>query len=138
METCIFCKIIKGEIPSYKVYEDENFYAFLDIKPINPGHTLLIPKVHREDLFAFDEKILESLGSAIQKIGQAVKESTGADGLNLGMNNGAAAGQLIFHAHLHLIPRFSGDGFKHWEGKTVPTSEEFADLQKKIGESLEK
>lgn len=108
---CLFCKIASGEIPAHKVYEDDQFLAFLDINPVNLGHTLLIPKTHAENLFELTEEILNRLGEQLQKVGQAVKEGTDADGLNIMMNNGTAAGQVIFHAHIHLIPRFQDDGF---------------------------
>lgn len=137
MENCIFCKIITKEIPAEVVFENDNWLAFLDIKPINLGHTLLIPKAHHQDLFDLPANLLAETGGLIQKIGLAVKEGTGADGFNLGMNNGAAAGQLVPHAHFHLMPRFEGDGHVHWHGKENISKEEFKTTSSKIRSQVE-
>jgi len=133
---CLFCKIVNGEIPSYKVYEDDDFLAFLDINPINLGHTLVVPKNHYANLFDLPTDILARLGLVLQKVGQAVKTGAKADGLNLGMNNEPAAGQLIFHAHFHLIPRFQDDGFKHWQGQGNETQTDFEQAQLAIKKAL--
>ncbi|QQR76986.1 HIT family protein [Candidatus Nomurabacteria bacterium] len=117
MESCIFCKIIKGEIPCTKVYEDEVGLAFLDVNPINPGHTLLIPKEHHENIHEMPDELLEKLMPTAKKIANAIKFSIGATGINIGQNNGTDAGQVIWHYHMHIIPRFAGDGLKHWPGK---------------------
>ena len=117
MNECIFCKIIKGDIPSEKIYEDNDFLAFLDITPVNPGHTLLIPKEHCQDLFEIPDATLCNIGPVIKKLARAIKDGTKADGINIGMNNSPAAGQIIFHAHIHIMPRFSDDGYKLWHGK---------------------
>lgn len=111
-ETCLFCQIVSGTIPSHKVYEDEDFIAILDIKPVSPGHTLLIPKKHHLDLFDLPDDLLVKLGPTLKKLADQVKTINKADGLNLAMNNGSAAGQIINHAHLHLIPRFNDDALK--------------------------
>lgn len=129
---CLFCKIVAGEIPCYKIWENELFLAFLDIKPINLGHALIIPKKHAEDLFEIPPEDLFQLGETIQKVASLVKAGTEADGINLGMNNGSAAGQLIFHAHLHVIPRFEDDGLKHWPGREDLTDDDFKTIQAKI------
>lgn len=113
---CLFCKIIAGEIPSEKIYEDENSFAFLDIKPINPGHTLLVPKKHFENLYEMSDETLAELAPTIKKLAVAVKRAVRADGINIGMNNDGAAGQLVFHAHIHIMPRFKNDGHEHWHG----------------------
>jgi len=117
MDNCIFCKIIKGEVPADKIYEDDKFLAFLDITPVNLGHTLLIPKEHHKDLFEIPDDTLCEIGPVIKKIAIAVKEGTKADAINIGMNNGPVAGQVVFHAHIHIMPRFSNDGYKLWHGK---------------------
>ena len=117
MEDCIFCKIIKGEIPSSKVFEDEHVYAFLDIAPINKGHTLVIPKKHCENLFDCGADELKEAILSVQKIGEAVKAGVNADGISIGQSNGKAAGQAVFHLHFHIMPRFSDDGLKHWPSK---------------------
>lgn len=129
---CLFCKIIAGEIPSYKIWENDFFYAFLDIKPINLGHTLIVPKKHADDLLTMSTDTLKELGNTAQIVATMVKTGTGADGINLGMNNGRAAGQLVFHAHLHIIPRFETDGFRHWQGKHLPNETELKEIQAKI------
>jgi histidine triad (HIT) family protein len=128
---CLFCKIVAREIPAEKVWEDESFMAIVDIKPINLGHLLLIPKTHSTNLLDMSEKLLSQVGPRLQTLAKAVKAATGADGINIGMNNERAAGQLIMHSHFHIIPRFEGDGFEHWHGKEV-----MADDLKNIGEQI--
>ena len=114
MNDCIFCKIIKGELPSSKVYEDEHVVAFLDIHPTRPGHTLLVPKAHCNDFLDCNPEVGTQLIKAAQKVAAAVVKGVGAEGFNLGVNNGRAAGQIIFHLHMHIIPRKAGDGLKPW------------------------
>jgi histidine triad (HIT) family protein len=124
MENCIFCKIVAGEIPCARIVETDEVLAFLDIAPISPGHTLIIPVEHYETLWDLPEDIAMTLTRAIRKISKAVMTATKADGLNIGMNNLRAAGQLVPHAHFHLIPRFAGDGLDHWPGKAYKNVEE--------------
>lgn len=133
---CIFCKIVKGEIPCSKIYEDNEFLAFLDIAPINPGHTLIVPKVHCKNLLDFPKAEETDLIEFIKKVADAVVKATKADAFNLGMNNGRAAGQLVDHAHFHIIPRFSDDGFKHWPHGTYKEGE-IEEVQRKIKTFLE-
>ncbi len=114
---CLFCKIIYGGLTSYKVYEDRVTLAFLDIFPINPGHVLVIPKAHYADVFDTPEKEMQNLIAAAKKIAPAVMKATKADGINIGMNNKPASGQVVMHAHLHVIPRYSNDGLKTWPQK---------------------
>ena len=109
MQECLFCQIINGEKPSHKVYEDENTYAFLDINPRNKGHTLVIPKKHRETFLDLKEKEVTSLFQKVQKIAKAVKKATNAEGFNLLQNNEKAAGQIVDHVHIHVIPRYTED-----------------------------
>ncbi len=113
-EDSIFSKIIRREIPAEIVYEDEETLAFLDIHPNNPGHTLVIPKKSVRNLFEMDEATLTAVMKTVQKVAIAVKKSMHADGINIAMNNDSAAGQVIFHAHVHVIPRFQNDGFQHF------------------------
>lgn len=108
--TTIFSKIIAGELPCFKVYEDDRVLAFLDINPIQPGHTLVIPKTPSEDGLACSPEDLAQLMVVAQKIALALKEVVACDGVNFIMNNGAAAGQEVLHTHLHVIPRFTDDG----------------------------
>lgn len=133
---CIFCKIIAGEIPAYKIYEDETFIATLDINPVNRGHALIIPKAHFVNIFDAPEGILPKIGPLTQKLARAIKESVKADGLNIHINNDAASGQLVFHAHVHLIPRFEGDGFTHWHGQGGETPADFLKTQESIKKAL--
>ncbi|MBI4054022.1 MAG: HIT family protein [Candidatus Doudnabacteria bacterium] len=113
-QNCIFCKIIRGEVPSTKVYEDEKIIAFLDIRPITEGHTLVVPKAHTSGLLDTPGQTLAELVFAAQKIGQALVTSLGAEGFNLTCNNGKASGQVVFHLHFHLIPRRASDGLSSW------------------------
>jgi len=135
MQECIFCKIIKGEIPCNKVYEDETSFAFLDIKPVNFGHTLIIPKEHFENIYDLPEDTAAHLIKIAKKISMALKK-LGADGTNITTNNGEAAGQVVFHSHIHLIPRFINDGLSHWPTKTYKNEESKEEL-KKIIQALE-
>ena len=103
---CIFCQIINRQIQAEIVYENEAVLAFLDIKPNSYGHTLLIPKNHHQDLFELPDETITSLYLTAKKLAQTIKQKLGAEGINLNMNNGKTAGQIIFHAHLHIIPRY--------------------------------
>lgn len=108
MTDCIFCKIISGEIPSTKVYEDEQVLAFLDISQVTPGHTLVIPKKHVENIFEYDEELASIVFSRIPKIAKAMQKAfPEMKGLNIINNNGQVAYQSVFHSHIHLIPRYS-------------------------------
>ena len=113
---CLFCKIIAGEIPSQKVYEDEHTFAFLDIHPINRGHTLVIPKAHHANLYEVPKETFAQVMETVRMLAPKIKQAVGSEGINIGINNEAAAGQLVFHLHVHIIPRFTGDGHEHWHG----------------------
>ncbi|UOY92061.1 HIT family protein [Ectobacillus sp. JY-23] len=111
-ENCLFCKITTGTIPSAKVYEDEHVYAFLDISQVTKGHTLVVPKIHKENIFELTSDIAANTFAAVPKIAEAIKKEFNPIGLNLLNNNGEDAGQTIFHFHIHIIPRYSkNDGF---------------------------
>lgn len=127
----LFSKIIDGEIPAEKVYEDEHAVAFLDIRPVNPGHTLVVPRQKSRNLFDTPDEVLEKLAPIVKKIAIAVKEAVRADGINIHINNEPAAGQVIFHTHVHIIPRFEGDGRKLWRGGEYKEGED-----KKMGEKI--
>ena len=105
MDDCIFCKIIKGEIPSFKVYEDDRVYAFADINPVSDGHTLIIPKVHAENLGEIAAEDLMAIHRVSQKMYHAMQKALGADGVALFQANGQSVNQVVMHYHLHLIPR---------------------------------
>ncbi len=115
---CIFCKIAKDEIPSYKVYEDNKTLAFLDIAPVNNGHILVIPKKHYKNIEDISEEELYTIIKTVKKIGKALKESLDILGYNVNINNDPIAGQIIPHIHFHIIPRYKKDGLKLWtQGK---------------------
>ena len=109
MEDCIFCKIIAGKIPAAKIYEDEKIISFLDIMPANKGHCLVVPRKHAQTLIEMSEEDLVATVKAAKKIARALSLSFGNGSFNIVMNNGKEAGQLVNHAHIHLIPRFQKD-----------------------------
>ena len=123
MNDCLFCKIVSGKIPSYKIYEDENFLAFLDINPVNQGHTLVIPKKHSKNILEIDEETLKNLVIIVKELSIKIKTILKADGINIMINNELDAGQIIFHTHIHIIPRFANDNLKHWSGKKYKDNE---------------
>ena len=111
---CIFCKIIKGEIPSYKIYEDDKSYAFLDIACDSYGHTLVIPKKHCTNILDCDEEYLKATIATAQKISRHFVENCGFEGVNVLNASGVSAQQSVFHLHMHVIPRQAGDGIAIW------------------------
>jgi len=123
MSDCLFCKIIKGEIPCQKVYEDGDVFAFLDIQPVNVGHTLVVPKAHFANCGETPDEALAAVMNVAKRVGAAALKVTGAQGYNVGINCGAVAGQVIMHTHVHVMPRFEGDGLAHWPKKTVSKEE---------------
>ncbi|MCK3941931.1 HIT family protein [Streptococcus suis] len=106
MSDCIFCKIVAGEIPASKVYEDDQVLAFLDITQVTKGHTLVIPKKHYRNVLDMDAEAAGQLFTAVPAIARQLKEKLGASGLNIVNNNEEVAGQTVFHTHIHLLPRF--------------------------------
>ncbi|HEU0085694.1 MAG TPA: HIT family protein [Candidatus Paceibacterota bacterium] len=136
MEDCIFCKIVKGEIPSYKLYENDKVLALLDAKPVNIGHSLVIPKEHYPNIFETPEEIMCELMRVAKHLSLAIKESMQADGINVTMNNHPAAGQVIFHSHVHVIPRKSDDGFGTWKGRRDYHEGEKEEVAQKITKAL--
>jgi len=133
MEDCIFCKIIKGEVPSDKVYEDDICFAFLSINPNNYGHTLLIPKKHYANYFETPDDVIEYLAIQSKRLGQSIKKAVEAGGMNIITNIERPAGQVVFHTHIHLIPRYDMDGHGHWTPKEYKT-----DMAKQIVEKIKK
>jgi histidine triad (HIT) family protein len=131
IDDCLFCKMVAGQIPVTKIYEDDDILAFLDIGPISDGHTLVMPKQHFEKLDNCPSEILGRVGSRIGKIAGAVSAAMNSDGYNVLCNNGRAAGQLIEHLHFHIIARKTGDGlfdqwpaYKYEQGKIEVIAEE--------------
>jgi len=107
-ESCIFCKIVKKQAPASVIYEDEATMVFLDIRPLNMGHALIIPKTHYVDIFDTPAKELSQIHQVTKQIAVAVKKATEADGITIIQQNGSAAGQDIFHVYVHVVPRFKG------------------------------
>lgn len=115
---CLFCKIVSGDVPSYKIYEDQDVLAFLDIAPVNYGHALVIPKKHYTNFEEITDDDLVKVIKVVKKVGKALKEKLNVEGYNIGVNNDPVAGQIIPHIHFHVIPRRSGDGLELWsQGK---------------------
>lgn len=132
MEECIFCKIVNGKIPSAKVYEDRGIISFLDIMPANRGHCLIVPKEHYETFLDISDEDLKNLIVAAKKVAKALSLSIGNGSYNIVMNNGKEAGQIVAHAHLHIIPRFKGDRLRlKWSHKKYEENE-MRDMQEKI------
>ena len=132
MEESIFTKIIKGEIPADKIYEDNGIIAIMDINPSNPGHSLVIPKKEYRNILETPDETLAKLMSAANKVGKASMEALGADGFNIIINTASAAGQIVFHTHLHIIPRFKEDGLRHWQKKPYGSEREMKEIAEKI------
>ena len=109
MEGCIFCKIVRGDIPCFKIFEDDRVLSFADVNPINTGHTLVIPKRHAENIWEIDGEDLAAIHRASLKIAGAMKTSLDPDGIAFLQLNGRAVNQVVMHYHLHLIPRKSSD-----------------------------
>ena len=131
-EDCIFCKIANGEIPSKSLYEDEKFRVILDLGPAAKGHSLILPKDHAANLYELPEKLAGDAMILAKKMASILTEKLNCDGINLVQNNGEAAGQTVEHFHIHLIPRYKGDGQNiNWvPGK--PSQEELEAVRKQI------
>ena len=109
---CIFCAIVAGEAPSRTVAEGEHWLAFLDVNPVTRGHTLVVPRRHADDLFAMDEDGVRQLMAGVHRVANLLRERLAPAGLNLVQSNGAAAWQTVFHVHVHVLPRYEGDGLR--------------------------
>lgn len=137
MSETIFSKIISGEIPSFKIYENDYVYAFLDISQVTKGHTLLVPKKVSTNIFETDEETMKHIGVALPKVANAIKNTFNPDGLNIIQNNGEFADQSVFHLHFHLIPRYENDidgfGYK-WETHEDTIND---DAKKEIAEQIQ-
>jgi histidine triad (HIT) family protein len=125
MKDCIFCRIVRGELPCTKLYEDEAVLAFMDIGPIVKGHVLVIPKTHVDPLTALPPELLGPIMLVVQKIAAAQMAGLHADGVNLHQSNGACAGQVVPHVHFHVIPRFANDGHRwNWSPQQYDSLDE--------------
>jgi histidine triad (HIT) family protein len=139
---CPFCKIVLGEAPASVVYEDSAILAFMDLNPANSGHTLIIPKEHWENIYEIPEKTLIKIAPIIKRTCTAVKKATGCEGISILQLNGKAAGQVVMHYHVHVIPRFSGDIMSKTPGaiikyhKLSPERGQLDEIAKRIHENL--
>ncbi|MFH1256517.1 MAG: HIT family protein [Candidatus Diapherotrites archaeon] len=133
---CIFCKIVSGEIPSTKVFEDEKVLAFLDVKPAAKGHALIIPKKHYATLLDIPHEELKDVTFAVQKVGAAVMKALNAEGFNVIQSNKEAAGQVIPHVHFHVIPRKKDDGLNFGWKEAQHEKEEMQEYAKSIKNHL--
>ncbi|WWR15824.1 HIT family protein [Lachnospiraceae bacterium JLR.KK008] len=133
-ESCIFCKIANGEIPSKTLYEDEDFRVILDLGPAAKGHALMLPKDHFADLYALSDETAAKVMKLAKKMAGIMTDRLSCDGFNLVQNNGEVAGQTVFHFHVHLIPRYKGDGQRIKIGWTPgqPSEEELEEIRKQI------
>lgn len=135
-EGCIFCKIVRKRAPVSEIYEDETVQSFLDIRPLNWGHTLVIPKVHYVDIFDIPEKELAAVHKVSKLVSFAVKKATRADGISIIQQNGKAAGQEIFHFHVHVFPRFEGQKLPPFSELTEVDRAQLDTMAKKIKKYL--
>lgn len=113
MSECVFCQIIQKRLPASIIYENEKVAAFLSNRPVNVGHTLVVPKTHYENIFDIPENEAAYLFTIVKRVAQAVKDASGAEGIRIVQNNGEAAGQVIFHLHVHIIPLKPNNKFSH-------------------------
>lgn len=119
-DNCIFCKIAKGEIPSATIYEDDDFRVILDLMPASKGHALVLPKAHAANLYELEDEVAAKLLPVAKKVMAQMTDILGCDGYNVLQNNGACAGQTVFHYHMHLIPRYEGEEIGiSWESGTL-------------------
>ncbi len=132
----IFTKIINREIPAYIVYEDDLVIAFLDIIPVNKGHTLVVPKKPFVNILDGDSDTLAHMMKISQKVARAQAKELGADGFNLLVNNGVAGGQEIMHSHFHVVPRYLGDNAYQKPTHVECTNEEFLEVKEKLSKTL--
>ena len=129
---CIFCKLANGDIPTNSIYEDEDFNVILDASPATKGHALILPKNHFANLLEAEDDVLAKALPLAKKIANNMKAKLGCDGVNIIQNNGEAAGQTVHHLHVHVIPRFAGDGaIKEWEHQSFSDAET-AEVVKKL------
>lgn len=133
MSKCIFCDIVEAKIPSNRVFEDNDFLAFLDIAPVGKGHTLLIPKEHYETIMDLPDDLLKGLSVRLKQIAKSVMQAAKADGISISQSNREAAGQVVPHIHFHIIPRFAGDGLKQWPQRKYEP-DEMESYRKKIAQ----
>ena len=135
-DNCVFCKIVSGELSTHKIYENSDVLVFLDIHPVNKGHSLVIPKKHYDNIYETPEDTLANMITVAKIVSRGLKAGLKAEGVNVTMNNDSMAGQVIFHSHMHVIPRFSGDGFGPWISKGPYASGEAERMRDTITQAL--
>ena len=131
-DDCIFCKLANGDIPTNSIYEDDKFNVILDNGPATKGHALILPKDHADNLFELPEDTAADAMKLARKLGKHIMDTLGADGLNIVQNNGSVAGQTVMHFHLHIIPRYEGDGQKILWAPTSPSAEELTQVKEQL------
>ena len=131
-DDCIFCKLANGDIPTNSIYEDDKFNVILDNGPAPKGHALILPKDHADNLFELPEDTAADAMKLARKLGKHIMDTLGADGLNIVQNNGSVAGQTVMHFHLHIIPRYEGDGQKILWAPTSPSAEELTQVKEQL------
>jgi histidine triad (HIT) family protein len=131
-DDCIFCKLANGDIPTNSIYEDDKFNVILDNGPATKGHALILPKDHADNLFELPEETAADAMKLARKLGKHIMDTLGADGLNIVQNNGPVAGQTVMHFHLHIIPRYEGDGQKILWAPTSPSAEELTQIKEQL------
>lgn len=129
---CVFCKIINGEIPSFKIYENDYVLCFLDINASTNGHTLIVPKKHFDNIFDLDEKYAEEMIKAVKHVSLLLKEKLNVSAVNVINNSGTLAGQTVMHFHIHVIPRYENDGVVISPKQTEPNFELLKEIQEKL------
>ena len=137
MSDCVFCKIVAGQIPSTKVHEDELTLAFMDIGEVNPGHVLVAVKPHVENIFGLDDTLAAAVFQTAARVARAVKKAYSPEGVTLYQANGSAAGQTVYHFHLHLVPRYRGDGMHLTWPANNPPREQLESNAAKLRTALE-
>ncbi len=137
MNECIFCKVVTGEIPCYKIWEDENVLAFLSISPDVDGHTIVIPKKHSENIFDTPEENFSEVCKGVKKVSDIIKKNFGASGVNISNNSGKDVGQEVMHTHFHILPRIEDDGRRLRLTGEKKVSEDLEGIAKKIKGELQ-
>ncbi|HDP73983.1 MAG TPA: HIT family protein [Candidatus Woesearchaeota archaeon] len=132
MNNCIFCKIVNGEIPCSKIYDDELVMSFLDVNPTSDGHLLVIPKEHYENVADAPEEVLTRISKICKKMGLLVKDKLGASGFNIINASGKDAQQSVFHLHFHVVPRYKNDGLDLWFHGKAGDKEKIKEIKKKL------
>lgn len=135
-EDCLFCKIAAGQIPSCTIYEDSHFRVFLDINPATKGHCLIVPKEHFANIYELDAETASKVFTLATLIARVLKKALNCDGLNIIQNNGTIAGQTIFHFHMHLVPRYEGDGHCFLSEQPAGDMEEIEKIRQMIKAEL--